>query len=124
PGKRYPVCPFRGTARMRLIAQTGSIAERDRIARLLESRGIPVFHDKSGQSVLIKTVPIFVCIDTQYDDALALLANENHEVAAPVDVEAFHKAEGDAQPIVAKGAAIALLFAVLIVALIVALLWP
>jgi|SRR5690349_7791295 len=110
--------------RMRLLAYVKSLEERDRIAMLMESRGIPVFYDKSGRTVLISTIPIFVCIDAQYDDAVALLANGEHEVAEPVDVEAFRRAEGRAQPVVLKGAAVALLAVVLIAALVVALLWP
>jgi hypothetical protein len=109
---------------MRLLAYVKSLEERDRIAMLMESRGIPVFYDKSGRTVLISTIPIFVCIDAQYDDAVALLANGEHEVAEPIDVEAFRRTEGRAQPIVLKGAAVALLAVVLIAALVVALLWP
>ncbi|HEV7490234.1 MAG TPA: hypothetical protein VGO25_05475 [Rhodanobacteraceae bacterium] len=36
---------------------------------------------------------MFVCINEQYDDAIALLANENHEVRDPVDVDQFEMAE-------------------------------
>jgi len=36
---------------------------------------------------------MFVCINEQYDDAIALLANENHEVRDPVDIEQFEKTE-------------------------------
>jgi len=109
---------------MRLLAYVQSLEERDRIAGLMESNGIPVFHDTSGRTVLISTIPIFVCIDAQYDDAVALLANGEHEVAEPVDVAAFRRAERSAEPVVLKGAAFALLAVVLVVALVVALLWP
>jgi hypothetical protein len=108
---------------MRLLTYVSSLTERDRIAGLLESRGIPVFYDASGRTVLISTIPMFVCIDAQYDDAIALLANGDHEVAEPVDIEAFRREEQNAQPVVLRGAAIALLFIVLIVALLIALLW-
>lgn len=109
---------------MRLLAYVQSLEERDRIVGLLESHGIPVFHDTSGRTVLISTIPLFVCIDAQYDDAVALLANGEHEVAEPVDVAAFRRAERQAEPAVLKGAAFALLAVVLIAALVAALLRP
>ena len=67
--------------------------KRDRadIAALLESRGIPVYVDWGWRGRNPTRGSIFVCIDAQYDDAVALLANEDHDVAEPVDVEAFWK---------------------------------
>ena len=106
---------------MRLLAYIDSREERGRIANLLESRGIPVFCSNSIRA--IRTPPIFVCLDAQYDDAVALLSNSEHEVAQPVDVEAFRRAEADAQPEVLKGAAIALLATALVAALVLALVW-
>jgi hypothetical protein len=34
---------------------------------------------------------LWVCLDEQYRDALALLKNPEHQVTQPVDVEAFHR---------------------------------
>ena len=108
---------------MRLLTYVQSLEERNRIVGLLESHGIPLFYDKSGRTVLVSTIPIFVCIDAQYDDAIALLANDEHEVAGPVDVEAFRRAERQAEPAVLKGAAFALFAVALVAALVIALLW-
>ena len=65
--------------------------ERLRIRTLLESRGIPVFEQAGRWTVTGRAM--FVCIDAQYEDALALLANEDHEVHDPVDVAEFEKSE-------------------------------
>ena len=106
---------------MRSLPHIESSAERERVAELLESHGIPVFLGRSGRNV--RTAPMFVCIDAQYDDAIALLANPDHEVAEPIDVEAFKRAEAAALPSVLRGAALVLLGVVLVAALVVALLW-
>lgn len=106
---------------MRSLPRIESLAERDRVATLLESHGIPVFFGRSGRNV--HTAPLFVCIDAQYDDAIALLANPDHEVAEPIDVETFKRAEAAALPAVLRGAAFVLLGLVLVAALVLALLW-
>jgi hypothetical protein len=36
---------------------------------------------------------LFVCIDEQYDDALALLEDPTHTVAHPVDIKEFKQAQ-------------------------------
>ena len=107
---------------MRSLPYIDSLEERKRVAALLESHGIPVFLGKSGRHA--RTAPMFVCINAHYDDAIALLANPDHEVAEPVDVEAFRRAEAAALPTVLRGAAWALVALVLVAALVVALLWP
>ncbi len=65
--------------------------DRAEIAALLQSRGIPVHVDWGWRGRIPNRGAIFVCIDSQYDDAVALLDDEDHEVAEPVDVEAFWK---------------------------------
>jgi hypothetical protein len=100
---------------MRLLAYVDSAAERDRLTWLLESRGIPTFHQSGARSVLGRIAArgaLFVCINAQYDDAVALLANENHEVREPVDVDEFKKAAGTTSPALVKG--VLLLLAVVV----------
>lgn len=72
--------------------------ERDEIysARiLLESRGIPVFignEDSARNFGLLHPVrnyTFWVYIDEQFEDALALLGNVDHEVRKPVDIEQY-----------------------------------
>ena len=72
-------------AAMRLIAQINDPEERGRVRTLLEDNGIPVFQQQGYRDPGAKAT--FVCIASQYDDAIALLANPNHEVREPVDVQ-------------------------------------
>lgn len=58
--------------------------------RLLASRGIPTYWNPGFGGAL---APLFVCIDEQYDDAVALLEDPQHVVAHPVDVAEFQQAE-------------------------------
>jgi len=76
---------------MRFLGRINEFAERQRIRDLLESRGIPVFEQQGRWTPAGRA--LFVCINEQYDDAVALLANADHEVRDPVDIEQFEKAE-------------------------------
>jgi hypothetical protein len=62
--------------------------ERERVRDLLASRGIPTYWIRTYRSV---HGMLFVCINEQFDDALALLKNPNHEVVQPVDVAEFDR---------------------------------
>jgi hypothetical protein len=95
---------------MRLLQYVHDATERDRISILLESRGIPVFCQDNIPTIRNPTRgAVFVCINAQYDDAVALLANEDHEVRQPVDVEEFRTAVRIiGLPAVLKGALIVL----------------
>ena len=64
-------------------------SECEQIRDLLASRGIPTFLATSYRA---RRGALFVCIDAQFDDALAVLKNPEHEVAQPVDVEEFQRA--------------------------------
>jgi len=66
---------------VRLIAQLNDPSERERVRTLLEDNGIPDFQQRGYRAPGAKAT--FVCIDAQYDDALALLANPNHQVREP-----------------------------------------
>lgn len=64
-------------------------SECKQIRDLLESRGIPTDLNTgsfAGRGALL------VCINEQYEDALALLENPEHVVAEPVDVAQFRQA--------------------------------
>ena len=74
---------------MRFLGRISDSGERQRIRSLLESNGIPVFEQLWRWAPL--GTAMFVCINEQYDDAIALLANENHEVRDPVDIEQFER---------------------------------
>jgi hypothetical protein len=76
---------------MRRLNFDRTTRDRAEVAALLESRGIPVYVDWSWRGRNPSRGAILVCIDAQYDDAVALLADAEHDVAEPVDVAAFWK---------------------------------
>ena len=96
---------------MRRLAYVSSADEQARITELLESRGIPIYFQSTLRGGLFRGMPqgaVFVCINSQYDDAVALLADENHEVRNPVDVDAFKTAAGTTSPALVKAVLLAL----------------
>jgi hypothetical protein len=108
---------------MRLLGNFHDPDERTRVANLLESHGVPVFW-QGGLSFGLSRYALFVCLDEQYSDALALLTNENHEVRNPVNIEQFEKAERTfGLKLELKYALLVLLGIVLIWAAVVALAW-
>jgi hypothetical protein len=62
---------------------------------LLESRGIPVFIGNEDSAINFgplhpaRNYSLWVYIDEQCEDALALLDNIDHEVRRPVDIEKY-----------------------------------
>jgi len=100
---------------MRRLNCAHSQLGRAEIVARLESRGIPVYVDSVSAFRNPGRGAIFVCLDAQYADAVALLRNEDHIVADPVDVEAFWKK--------APGTLPAILNASLAVLVLVAVLW-
>ncbi len=81
--------------------------------RLLASHGIPTYWN---QGLGGARAPLFVCIDEQYDDALALLKNPEHVVAHPVNVEEFKQAgrnQGLGPILISVGGVLLLLLGVL-----------
>lgn len=89
---------------MKLLLKTKEKNELDRVRMLLESRGIPVHvdgenqHHLGGHAMPFIQYRLNVVLDAQYDDALKLLEDENHEVAEPVDMEAFREQQEQAAP--------------------------
>ena len=81
---------------MRYLTQTGGEASASVIKSLLEEKGIPVVVQNEGLRRNRSEGPtfrsrIFVCLDSQYDDACALLKNANHVVANPVNAREYHE---------------------------------
>ena len=79
-----------------MLFESGNTEELEGTQALLESRGIPVFVSGT-ESYTVRPLlgapkkGLWVCIDDQYDDALALLKDENHRVAIQVDPVEFHR---------------------------------
>jgi hypothetical protein len=104
---------------MRLIALINDPDARGRVRTLLEDNGIPVFQQQGSRDPR-GAQATFVCIDSQYDDAIALLANPNHEVREPVDVQEFHRhADTSGSPQLLRAVLLVLLGVVLICGLLV-----
>ena len=74
---------------MRVLGYIHSAEELARVTDLLESRGVPVYAEPARLRYGPSNWCLFVCINAQYDDAVALLADENHMVSQPIDVEKF-----------------------------------
>jgi hypothetical protein len=108
---------------MRFLGNFHDPDERTRVRNLLESHGIPVFR-QGGLSFGLSRHALFVCLNEQYSDALALLENESHEVRNPVNIEQFEKAERTSGlQLELKYALLVLLGIVLIWAAVVAIAW-
>ena len=77
---------------MRLLEYAQSKERAGEIIGRLRDRGIPTY-SKVGGSPWISPyqLAIFVCIDEQFDDAVAVLANREHVVSNPVDVAEFER---------------------------------
>ena len=81
---------------MKLIYQSSQRAEIEATKILLESRGIPVYvsnedtnRNLSYMSIALK-LGIWVVFDDQYNDAIALLEDDTHEVENPRNIEEYY----------------------------------
>lgn len=101
---------------MKLLGYVNDEAEATRVLGLLETKGIPTFRKWAGwRGIPAYRVAVFVCLDQQYPDALALMSDPDHVVANPVDVKEYDRlAEAMGHAKVLKGALIALAIAVLV----------
>ena len=106
---------------MRLLTYVYSRTEQERLVGLLQSHGIPVLGDEMQGIRYTTQIALFVCIDEQYDDALALLKNPEHAVSEPVDVDAFWKASARTQPELLRWSLVALAVLVGVCILVVAI---
>lgn len=79
---------------MRWLQERPADDELARIRSLLEENGIPLYEAHSPRGA---NQGIYVCLDEQYDDAVALLRNPSHKVTAPIDVEDFYRKLAEAE---------------------------
>jgi hypothetical protein len=75
---------------MRLLTYVHDADLASEIILRLHHKGIPTLVKGTGVRGLFREA-IFVCLNVQFDDARALLDNPDHEVAEPVDVDAFKR---------------------------------
>jgi hypothetical protein len=89
---------------MKFLLKTKEKSELDRIRMLLESRGVLVHvdgeneHRLGGHAMPFIGYRLHVVVDAQYEDALKLLEDEEHEVADPVDMDEFRAYQEEARP--------------------------
>ena len=74
--------------RVKSLGEFGRTDECEQIRDLLASRGIPTYLSTGFKA---SRGALFVCINEQYEDALAVLKNPEHVVANPVDVSEFER---------------------------------
>lgn len=78
---------------MRYLATVHDTHELHRMRTLLRERGVPTYVGDASVRLLTRQ-KLFVCIDSQLDDALKVLKDPTHRVAEPVDAQAFEDAMG------------------------------
>ncbi|BCT91001.1 hypothetical protein LYSHEL_00250 [Lysobacter helvus] len=103
---------------MRLLTYVQDRTLANEITLRLYHKGIPTFVRGAGIRNVFNDA-IFVCINAQYDDARALLDNPDHDVAEPVDVDAFERDVASLDPRLLKWGFIALLVVFALVACVV-----
>ena len=80
---------------MKRLCIVSTFEEAQRIQSLLEGKGIPI--DWRGGSTVRNdrqpySAPLYVCLDSQFEDAQTILRDPSHEPAQPVDVEQYRRA--------------------------------
>jgi len=75
---------------VKLLAVLDDEDEALSLVGLLEDNGIPIFQ-KTRSGKLTYQAHIWVCLDSQFDDAVALKRNPDHEVREPVDVKSYYE---------------------------------
>lgn len=82
---------------MKQLIQSENKAEIDGVRILLESKGIPVFignEDSArnmGWLLSAREYVLWVLVEKQYEDAVSLLKDPEHEVRMSVDMEEYRK---------------------------------
>lgn len=81
---------------MRFVYKASTLEGANEIKALLENSGIPAtISNKGFASLNLFFIPhslgVFIYNPTQYQDAIALLNNQNHTVSNPVDIAAFYE---------------------------------
>lgn len=79
---------------MVLLGHLNDKREASRVCGLLQAAGIPVHVVQEGGLRTPFRAAVFVCLNSQVDDALALLKDPSHGVSSPVDVRAYHESVG------------------------------
>jgi len=103
---------------MKSLGSFGNSAECAEIRDLLASRGIPTY---LAMGYRASRGALFVCINEQFEDALAVLKNPEHEVAQPVDVAEFEReARTGGLGTILKGSVALLVFLLVIVGVLLA----
>ena len=74
---------------MREIAQVETSPELERITSLMHENGVPTYFRSAGSYFGGSPWIVYACLDSQGDDAAKLLADPSHEIASPVDVDAY-----------------------------------
>lgn len=82
---------------MQILFHTTEKAEALNTKILLELHGIPTFigSENSGPAfgfMAANKYTLWVCLDEQLQDAVALLENPEHEVTTAIDVDEYYKA--------------------------------
>ena len=86
---------------MKLLFKTSDQDEIEHVKMLFDSKGIPVFVGNEGTArnlggmSPVGKYQLWVALNEHYEDAVALLENEDHEVLNPVDVQDYY-AEAEA----------------------------
>lgn len=92
---------------MKILFHTTDRFEAEQARMLLELKGIPVFlgNENSGPAlafILANKYTVWVCLEHQYDDAKAVLADPDSEVANPVDIAEYRTYVEQAAPEIGK----------------------
>ena len=87
---------------MKYVYKATTLEGANEIKTLLESSGIPASISNSNfASLSLFFIPhslgIFIYNPCQYNDAIALINNQDYIVSNPVDIEAFYKSLNSAQ---------------------------
>lgn len=80
---------------MKLLKRVYSLSEFIDLANLLHEKGIPCYSVTEGGTRTLYCVAIYVCIDSQYDDAFALMADPEHAVREVIDASVFLEAKSN-----------------------------
>jgi Putative prokaryotic signal transducing protein len=81
---------------MQILFHTTEKQEALNVKMVFELKGIPVFIGSENAGPAIGFIgankyTVWVCLDDQYQDAVALLENPDHEVTSGIDVEDYYK---------------------------------
>ena len=80
---------------MKFLCSAATHEELQPIVALLERNGVAVILQNADSNRVVYqpavAVDVWVALDGQYEDALALMSNADHEVQHPVNINEFHQ---------------------------------